>query len=141
MAFQYGKGVHSRADRALYANFLDEAAVLLARLALRDAAEQFRTAGQKWHQLGQALLPDDVVPLGQARALLDKQHQLFVEAGSDSLDERQQITTKLDALQDEMVENPQMDGRAFRHSLAEAVLAVHDAEHTAVETLRQAMSS
>lgn len=141
MAFQFGKGVHSRADRALYADFLDEAAVLLSRPALRKAAEQFRTAGEAWRNLGQALLPDEIEPFGRARALLDKQHQLFVEAGGASLEERQQIAAQLDALQAEVADDLQMDARAFRHSLAEAVLAVHDAEHTAVETLRQAMST
>jgi hypothetical protein len=142
MAFQFGKGVRSRADRVLYADFLEEAAVLLERPALRDAADSFRTAGEAWLALGQALLPDEIVPFGQARQLMDKQHALLIEQGGSSLSERQAIGADLAGLRAQVADDFPLDEAgvvSFRAQLAEAVLAVHEAENTAVETLRTAM--
>ncbi len=58
------------ADRDTYADFLDEAAVLLHKPALGDAATAFRQTVPAWQQVASSLLPDDVAGLGELRSLL-----------------------------------------------------------------------
>lgn len=142
MAFHFGKGLDATADRALYADFLDETAVLLDNPALNDAASHFRAAGQAWQALANALLPADVPPFAETRTLLNKKHALFIEQGASAEDEVVQINGRLADLRASMTTDFPLDqpaAVAFREQLAEAVLAVHDAEATAVATLRVAI--
>jgi hypothetical protein len=62
-------GKDGNAERLSYAAFLDEAATILQRPALRAVAEQFRSSGRAWDALAAALLPDAVASPGRhARA-------------------------------------------------------------------------
>jgi hypothetical protein len=47
------------ADRGLYADFLDEAAEILKKPAMKESAKQFRESDSLWCELAEALLPDD----------------------------------------------------------------------------------
>ena len=143
MAFHFGKGLDGTADRAMYADFLEETAVLLDKPALREAASQFRSAGQAWRALAAALLPADVAPFAAARALLDQKHALFIEQGAAAGEDIVAINGRLAELRASMAADFPLDQAgvvAFRQRLAAAVLAVHDAEETAVATLRRAMT-
>ena len=57
-AFLFGKDDTLDAERSHYAAFLDEAAAILNRPALIDAADEFRRAAEAWRALGSVLLPD-----------------------------------------------------------------------------------
>jgi hypothetical protein len=132
----------AQAERDVYAEFLDEASVILNRPALKDAAKLYRASGKAWHALSLALLPDEVAPLKQARELLTKRHTLFVEEGGDSLTERQQINQRLDALRKDMdVHFPLTaeEVNAQRERLREHVLKIHDLEREAHAALQAAM--
>ncbi len=141
-ALLFGQGLHHDADRNLYADFLDEAAVILNRPALSEAAVQFRAAAAAWQILGGALLPDDVAPFAEARGLLDRKHDLFIRQGAAGLDEIQQINGRLAAIRAAMESDfPLEVARVveLRENIAAQVLAVRDVEATAVSQLRQAM--
>jgi hypothetical protein len=81
------------ADRNLYAQFLDEAAEAglpssEGAPALREAADVFRSSGLLWREFGEALLPEAVAALGEARDAIAKRHATFLESGkTDSLSE------------------------------------------------------
>lgn len=132
----------AQAERDVYADFLDEASVILNRAALKDAARLYRACGQAWHQLGFMLLPDEVAPFKAARELLLKRHALFIERGGESLAERQQITQQLKTIRTAMdthfpLTAAEVDN--LRAGLREHVLKIHDLEREAHAALQAAM--
>jgi hypothetical protein len=136
----YGTG--GAGARGLYADFLDEAAVILERPGLKDAARDFQATLPQWQALAETLLPDSVGPLQETRSLLDESVALFRNQGNASLAARQQISKRLDAIQQEIGESWPLDAAgmvAFRDSVRVAVVALQQVERTAFETLRRVM--
>jgi hypothetical protein len=141
-AFLFGKGDAQDAERGMYADFLAEAAVLLHKPALHEAATQFRAAAEAWRQLAAVLLPDQVQPFGESRELMLRKHTLFLEQGGAALEAIQAINARLAEIHASMESDfplTQAEAEAFRARLAEQILAIHDAEETAVLTLQSAM--
>lgn len=141
-AFLFGKDEAQDAERGRYADFLDEAALLLERPALRDAAQAFRDAAALWRQLPALLLPDDVELLGEARAQLWRRHTAFLEQGSAALPELTAADERLAALRAQAAAAFPLDdtaAAALRERLAAHLLRLHDAEAAAVGVLRGAM--
>lgn len=129
--------------RGVYADFLDEAAVILNRPALQEAADQFRTCATRWDELTMALLPDSVAPLKQVRELMRQDYDLFLNEGIGSLAKRQQIQRDLAALKTDLSTNfPLSDAEAkiMREGLRDRVMAIHDAEQIAIEMLQTAIN-
>jgi len=142
-AFLFGKGAGQDAERGLYADFLDEAALLLERPALREAAGLFRASAEAWRQLPAALLPDDVAPFGEARELMWRKHTAFLEQGNAALEEIQTINGRLEAIADAMDSDfplSQPEVVAHREHLAQQILDIHDAERAAVQALQVAIA-
>jgi Butirosin biosynthesis protein H, N-terminal/Domain of unknown function (DUF4872) len=69
-------GLYGGHLRGLYADFLDEAADLLAEPRLTDAAAAWRAAADTWQSLA-----DVVLPAGRLRELLTDVHAAVVEEG------------------------------------------------------------
>lgn len=131
------------AERDLYANFLDEASLLLNKPGLRQAAVLFRDSAQAWDQLSAALLPDEVPLLGEVRRLLLQRHHLFLEQGNETLEGMQQVDARLREIRAQAAEDFPLDTAgvtAFRQSLGEHVRRVHDIEVEAVAALQEAMA-
>jgi hypothetical protein len=131
------------AERGLYADFLDEAAVLLNKPGLKDGARQFRAAAHAWCELANAILPDSVPAFKETRELKLRRHALFVENGNDSLDERKQINTRLKAIKAEVAREFPLtsdEAAAMRATLAEHVLKLHDLEFEAVSMMQGAVA-
>lgn len=129
--------------RGVYADFLDEAAVILNRPALREAADQFRACAIRWDELTMALLPDSVAPLKQVRALMRQDYDLFLNEGIGSLAKRQQIQRDLAALKTDLSTNfplSNAETKIMREGLRDRVMAIHDAEQIAIEMLQTAIN-
>jgi hypothetical protein len=136
-------GTRPDADRSTYADFLDEAAILLEKPGLSQAGERFRESGRLWQAFAGALLPEDLPLLGEARRLKDRRYRLFLEQGGAAEAEIREINERLAALraaagQDFPLSPEQAAG--FREGLREHVLRIHDQEQQAVEALREVMS-
>ena len=132
----------AQAERDLYADFLDEASVILNKSALKEAAKLYRASGKAWHALALALLPDDVAPFKQARELMTQRHTLFVEQGGESLVERQQITRQLESIRKDMDKHFPLTAEevtTLREGLRDHVLKIHDLEREAHTALQAAM--
>jgi hypothetical protein len=131
------------AGRKLYADFLDEAAILLNRPGLSEAAGRFRAAADAWGALTLALLPDAVEPLRRTRELMTRRHLAFLEQGNAAVEEMRAIDAELEAIMkaadDDFPLSP-AEVEAHRQRLAEHVMAVHDVEAGAVEALKSAMA-
>jgi hypothetical protein len=136
----WGTGGHG--SRGMFADFLDEAADLLDKPALKDNAEMWREVVSEWEVLNDALLPDDVAPLAQARQLMEREYNLFKSKGAASIAERKQIRGQLDTLKTEMRKNFPLKKRetyALLDNLRDCVLAIHGADSTAVHDLKEAL--
>lgn len=133
---------YDRAERALYADFLDEARMILGREGLSSAADLFRAAADAWAELALALLPDTVAPFKEAREALHRRHDLFVRHGRDSLEEIRVLNTRLRQIRQTMESDfPLDEGETVRflEVVAEKVQAVRDVEEKAVTALKVAM--
>jgi hypothetical protein len=131
------------ADRWLFADFLDEAALILDKPGLRAAGEQFRAAADAWHALALAALPDDVPLLAEARALMLRRRALFVEGGEAVVSERAAIRDRLEAMRKGVEkEFPMSEAEvaALLARLSELVVEISGIEHEAVEGMRGALA-
>jgi Domain of unknown function (DUF4872) len=129
--------------RALYAQFLDEAAGLLGQPALGGAAAAYREAAARWHQVAEVALPADREPFAEARRLTDRL-QAQVEQGDAGREEAAAVAARLWALRDRW--RPRFPGDddavdALLAGLAAAVGAACDAEETARQRLAGALPS
>lgn len=136
-------GINGDADRALYADFLDEASSVLQKPALQEVAQQFRGSGEAWRVLGRILLPDAVPSLQETRLLLERKRQLFVEQGGASVAERKAINERLQAIRATMsTDFPLNDSEvvALREQIGEQVLHICELEQAAISQLRAIMA-
>ena len=135
-------GAAPGAERGLYADFLDEAAVILKKPALKEVAGQFRESYTLWSVFADALLPDDVPLLGESKTLLQREHDMFVEQGESALDEIKNIHTRLTELLKQAESNfPLSEAEAadFRVRLRDLVSEISAVEQKAVDSLQRAM--
>jgi hypothetical protein len=136
-------GIDGHAERDVYADFLVEAAIILNRPALTEAAGRFQEAAAAWDGLSAALLPESVPPLAETRALLDHRHRLFMDRGSASLDDIRAADERLAAQRAAVVADFPLDEPgvvALREAIAAQVMKVHDVEAEAVTAMQAAMA-
>ncbi len=128
-------------ERHLYADFLEEAAVILSNDDLQGVADQFRESAAAWCEFGRAMLPDSVPLLKETRHLMTQRREIFIEQGDT--DERIAAKQRLDEIKETIRENfPMTEAEVmdFKAGLAEHVMTIHDIEHRAIEDLQAAMS-
>jgi hypothetical protein len=127
--------------RALYADFLDEAAGLLDAPALHDSAEDFRHAGAAWNTVAEAALPADVAQFATLRDLTAEVAE-GVAAGDAGASARAEATQWLWRLRREYdLKPPDVDRAEMFSELSERLAAVHDLERTAVERLEKTVGT
>lgn len=137
----FGKNGH--AERDVYADFLDEAAVLLHKPALQESAVHFRRSGSAWDALSLALLPDEIVPFKETRELMLRRHEIFTRQGNAAVEEMKRIDGRLAAIMNEMESDFPLDVAgvtAVRQNIADHILHIHNIETYAVAALKKAMS-
>lgn len=130
------------AERGLYADFLDEAALILKKPALKELAEKFRESYELWLTFADALLPDDVPLLGESKKLIQKKHELFINKGESALDDIRKINSRLNELLEESkTDFPLSDAQAaeFRANLRDVLLKISAIEQQAVDLLQNAI--
>jgi hypothetical protein len=131
------------AERGMYADFLDEAATILQKPALRDAANGFRQSEAAWAALADLILPDDVPVFKETKTLLDRKRTLFIELGGEALSEIQAINARLQGLKQKAAASfplSEAETVAYRERLSEQVLKIHDLERDAVKCLQDALA-
>ena len=135
-------GKDGNAEREMYADFLEEAALVLDKPALAEVARHFRRSARAWDELSSMLLPEGALMLGETRRLMLQKHRRFLEQGSPALEEMRTIDTRLAEIKAQVTEEfPLTDGeaRALREALSQQVMRIHDIEAKAVEALQSAM--
>ena len=137
-------GERGKAERDVYADFLDEASLVLGRPSLKEAAEQFRASGRAWHKLANALLPDEMPAFRETRELMSRRHRLFIENGGDALPDIQRIDSQLDSIKAKMAKEFPLSAAeviAMREKLRDHVLTIGEIERQAHAALQVAMAS
>lgn len=128
------------AERGLYADFLDEAAAILGKPALKAVGAQFRQSAAAWNALATALLPDDIPLFKETRELKLRKRALF-QQGMTTIDERKAINARLSELKNTAADFTMSAGdyAAFRETLRTHILKIRDLEQTAVTELQAAV--
>lgn len=137
------RGSGGGAARPLYADFLTEAADILDKPALLDAARLYQAAGQRWRDVAAAALPSSVEPLGEVRQLIDESRALFKQRGNDGWREMQHIAEQLETLQSDIVHEFPLDdgGRSeLLAGLRDCIEDLRKAETEAARALRDAIA-
>lgn len=130
------------ADRALYANFLEEAAAILKRPAIGEAAGKFRESHILWLQFANAALPDDLPLLGESRRLIARKHKLFIERGEAALPEIKKINQgHRELLKESEAGFPLSHSQAadLREDLRQYILKISATEKQAIDLLQSAI--
>ena len=130
-------------DRNMYADFLDEAALILKKPGLKKAGEQFRASSEAWLNLSEALLPDDVPLLREAKELLLSKRDLFVDRGGSAHDEMLEAEARLSeiySLASADFPMSEQEVASMREGLSEHVMNISNIEREAIELLQVAMA-
>lgn len=136
-------GKDGSAERDMYADFLDEASVILSKPALKPIAQQFRASGQAWCDLAAMLLPDEIAPFKEFRELTLRKHHLFLDQGSAAIPDMHAINTRLREIKAQVAADYPLDEAgvsAHRTRIADQLLRLHDMEREAITALQSAMS-
>lgn len=137
MAWGAGDG----AERGLYADFLDEAATILGKPALNEAAATFRESHAAWLDLAQNLVPAQG-PLREAHTLLLERDRRFKNEGGGAVDEVRALDAQLATLRSDTLANFPMspsEVAALEEQIAEQVLAIRGIESRAVTEMQGAL--
>ena len=127
------------ADRRVFADFLDEAALILNKPGRRQASGLFVAAADGWHALALAVLPDTAAPLKQARELMLRRHPLFVEGGEAAAEERAAIRARLEELRLAIEKDfplSEAEVTALRARLSEQVMEISRIEREAIQRMK-----
>ncbi|MCB9420177.1 MAG: DUF4872 domain-containing protein [Ardenticatenaceae bacterium] len=137
----FGKDGH--AERDMYANFLDEASLILGKPALKSIAQQFRASADAWDDLGLALLPDEIPLLQETHRLMLQSHRLFLEKRNEGLEERVKINGRLAAIKSQITADFPLNEagvQALHENIRTHILAIHDVEQKAIAALKDTMA-
>ena len=129
-------------DRNLYAEFLDEAALILGKPGLKKTGGQFRASRDAWRKLSEALLPNEVPLLKEAKELLLLRRDLFVNEGGNALDEMEATNRRLREIHSLAADEFPMsveEVAAMRERLAAQVMEISHIEREAIDLLQAAM--
>jgi hypothetical protein len=130
------------AERGLYADFLLEAAQILKKPPLKEAAAKFRESHKLWLAFAEALLPDDIPLLGESKRLIQKKHDLFIEKGEAALPEIKQFHSRLNEILSQSERDfPLSNAQAadLRANLRDILLKIGAAERQAIDLLQGAI--
>lgn len=129
--------------RHIYADFLDEASIILNKPALRETSVLFRESARRWTTFTRAVLPDSAPMLTEARELLCREYDLFVNTGAaQSRAERDSIDAHLNELKTQASQAfPLSDAEAesLRRDMAQHIRGISAVEQEAFAALRAAL--
>jgi hypothetical protein len=134
-------GISGGSLRPLYAEFLEEAGLLVGRPELSGAAERYRLAAETWDDVGEAALPDGFEPLREAMELSRRRREA-VRLGDAGDEEAARAASALNALSVEFepglpLTDVEIDD--LFESLSVAVGAAYQAEVEAHDALTEIM--
>lgn len=128
--------------RGLYADFLDEAAGLLNRPALAEAATAYRALAARWTDVAEAALPDTVPAFAETKRLLRQKNTLLMRKGEAGVAPAQALTDQIAPLGRQTSREFPLDAAAVNAlfaDLGERVAGLYTAELGALAVLKQSL--
>lgn len=132
-------GTDGSALRGMYADFLDEAAVILNKPALQDVSAQYRAVAARWVEFAEAALPDSVPAFVETKTLMRQRYALY---RTQKLDERRAVMDRLAGLETEYFQNFPMNAPDVSDlfvTLQTKLNAIYDGEVQALAALSSAI--
>jgi hypothetical protein len=126
--------------RPLYAQFLDEAAVLAKKPKLTKVAEEYRKLAVLWSDFAQALLPEEVSRFKYVREALNKKHKA-ISMGAASMSDAEKATKEVASTKKTASDKPftEAEAKAYYAGLRERLKALHEGETKALAALASAV--
>jgi len=122
--------------RNMYAQFLNEASLLLNKPALNDVAETFRESARLWSETARAALPDSWPTLAKIRELCLRKNKLFEDQKPNALREMQKINIEFDEVMKKAGrELEEKNSAELLSALQQKILQCHEIEKRALEGL------
>ena len=109
------RGYGGSAFRGLYADFLDQAAGVLKKSALKKVAEQFRESEASWRAISDAVLPDSIPLLKETRKALTRRSDLIRKPRTTAIDK------ELESLRDGLKQLHERSAKELSLSKAETL--------------------
>ena len=109
------RGYGGSAFRGLYADFLDQAAGVLKKAALRKVAEQFRESEASWRAISEAALPDSIPLLKETRDALTRRWVLLRKPRTTAIDK------ELESLRDRLQQQHERSAKELSLSKADTL--------------------
>ena len=95
------RGNGGSAFRGMYADFVEQAAGVLKKPALKKVADQFREAEASWHKVALAALPDSIPILKETRDAFERRATLLQKPRTAKIDEElDSLRTRLKELRE-----------------------------------------
>lgn len=135
------RGNGGSAFRGMYADFLDQAAGVLKKPALKKVADQFRESEASWHKIALAALPDSIPILKETRETFDRRATLLRKPRTPKVNEElDSLRTRLKELREssakELALSPEARLDLFS-SIRSRVLKTEAIERTAFTDLNK----
>jgi hypothetical protein len=129
--------------RGMYADFLDEAAVILENEELKTTAELYRALHERWHALAHAALPDHIDVFKTTKDMVDRRAALHKEHGSDGLEAITPLSDALHELKGEL--NPKFplnesETSALLTEIQSHLTEIYKAEKGALAALQESIN-
>jgi hypothetical protein len=128
--------------RGLYATFLDAAADLIDRPALRRVSDAYRDLDKQWLDLAERVAPTGEEPFSRARELIDSLHEQVLDGGDAERPSADLTAKEMWRLRDARDDGPIFDASTFEGLLEELgrdIHALYEAERTVVAELGAAI--
>lgn len=124
--------------RAMFADFLDEAAVITKQNELGELARDYRELAELWTGLANAMLPADVAVFAETRELVRGKRAALRKLGPGATEAVAQANARLEAIADGMNDSFPLDQEqtdALYVDLQQRVRDIHEREVAAVDRL------
>ena len=136
--------------RDMYADFLDEASLVVKMPELKNVADQYRAIAVQWVGLADSALPSSIGPFDRAQGrpfestkrLLIRKHELLMTVGQEGLNEIQIVTGELSSMRSELNRHFPMGDSEVEGLFAELqaqLLDIYRAERDANAALKAAV--
>ncbi len=125
--------------RSSYADFLEEASIILNKPSLRRIAHQFSDIGIMWDEIGTTTLHDDIPELQNTRHAALEWHNTYKVHGSSATQTLEILSKKIQAIRSQFSESMPLTERELQTLLEELSVRFHEvfeAEKNALQALR-----
>ncbi len=125
--------------RSMYGRFLEEAAIITGKTALKEIASEYYTLNKQWRAFAEAALSDTIPLFKETKEIIRQRDQQFLEKGMINQSDSGQRQNRLASIKNEVsVEFPmsQTEVTQLLAELREHLLGLYQGEEKAATELR-----